>query len=94
MTRKAPGPMTNDKKRTVPAQRRYKVRAIGQPIPTTPTATAPVNLTPAGPTPTVATASTQTPIVKSAATSIPVTVHNLAKGKFDEVPYSTDRPQA
>ena len=46
MTRKAPGPKMNEKKRTqVPAKRRYKVRVIAQPIPTTPTATVPVNST-------------------------------------------------
>ena len=96
MTRKTPGPKMNEKMRRirVPAKRRYKVRVIAQPIPTIPTPTAPVNLTPAVPTPTVATTSTQMPMVKSAAVSIPVTVCNLAKGKFDGVPYPTERPQA
>ena len=51
--------------------------------------------TPTISTPTVATTSMQMlqmPIVKSAAMSIPVTVYNLAKGKFDRVPYQTERP--
>ena len=95
MTRKAQGPKMNGKKRRarVPAKRRYKVRVIAQPIPTTPIPTAPVNLTPTVPTPTVATTSTQTPVVKYAAASILVMVYNLAKGKFDGVPYPTGRPQ-
>ena len=92
MTRKAPGPKTSDKKRrTILAKRRYKVRVLDQPIPTTPTSTTPVNST--APTPTVATASTQTPVVKSAAASIPVMVYNMATGKFREVPYPAERPQ-
>ena len=33
-------------------------------------------------------------MVKSAAVSIPVMVYNLAKGKFDGVPYPTEKPQA
>ena len=91
MTRKAPGLKTNDKKkRTALAKRRYKVRVIVQLIPTTPTPTVPENITPTVPTPSLA---TQMPMVKSAAMSFPVTVYNLAKGKFDEVPYSTGRPQ-
>ena len=93
MTRKAPGPKMNEnKKRTrVPAKRRYKVRVIAQLIPPTPTPTVPENLTPTVPTPTVATTSTQMPMVNSTATSIPVMVYNLAKGKFDGVPYPTER---
>ena len=45
LIRKAPGPkMTEKKRRTrVPAKRRYKVRVIGQPLPTTPTTSVPVN---------------------------------------------------
>ena len=84
--------MADKKRRTrAPAKRRYKVRVIAQPLPTTPTLTAPVNPIP---TLTVATftASTQTPVTKSAATSIPVTVYNLAKGKFKGIPYPTGRP--
>ena len=77
----------------VPAKRRYKMRVIAQPIPTSPTPTVPVNLTPTVPTPTVATTSTQMPVVKSTAMSIPVTVYNQAKGKFDGVPYPSERPQ-
>ena len=96
ITRKTPGPKLNEKKRRTrkPAKRRYKVRVIAQPIPKTPVPTAPVNSTPIVPTPTVSTTSTQMPMVKSAATSIPVMVCNLAKGKFDGVPYPTERPQA
>ena len=87
--------MAEKKRKTiVPAKRRYKVRVIAQPIPTTPTPTAPVNLTPTVPMPTVATTSTQTPMVKLAATSIPLTVYNLAKRKFDRVPHPKERPQA
>ena len=86
MTRKAPGPKTNDKKRrTMLAKRRYKVKVIAQPIPTTPTPTAQVKST--APTP------TQTPMVKSTAMSILITVCNLTKGKFSEIPYPTERPQ-
>ena len=53
MVRKSPGPKTKvpDKRRnTMIAKRRYKVRALTQPTPSTPTSTAP--------TPTVATVST------------------------------------
>ena len=56
--------------------------------------TTPVNSTPTVHTPMVATTATQMPVVKSAATSISVTVYNLAKGKFDEVPYPSERLQA
>ena len=92
MTRKAPKLKMSDKRRrTVLTMRKYKVRVIAQPIPTTPTPTAPVYST--TPTPTVTTVSTQIPMVKSAAKSIPVTVYNLVKGKFSEIPYPTGRPQ-
>ena len=67
------------------------VRFIAQPIPSTPTPTAPVNST--APSPTVATVATQTPMVKSVAASILITVYNLAKVKFSEIPYPTGRPQ-
>ena len=95
MTRKSPGPKMNENKRRtrVPAKRRYKVRVIAQPIPTTPTPTAPVNSAPIVHPPTIATNSIQMPVVKSAATSIPVMVYNLTKGKFDGVPYPTEIPQ-
>ena len=87
--------MSEKKRRTrVPAKGRYKVKVIAQPIPTTPMPTTPVNLTPNVPTPTVASTSTQTPMVKSADASIPGMVYNLAKGKFDAVPYPAERPQA
>ena len=88
--------MSEQKKRRprVPAKRRYKARVIAQPIPTIPMTAAPVNLTPTVPTPTVATTSTQMPMTKSAAKSILVMVYNLAKGKFDGVPYASERPQA
>ena len=66
------------RRRTMVAKRRYKVRVLTQPTPTTPTSTAP--------TPTVATVSTQTPIVRSTAESVPVTVYKLATGQFAEVP--------
>ena len=72
-------------------KRKYKVRVIAQPIPTTPTPSTPVNWT--TDTSTVATVSTQMPMVKSAAMSIPVTVYNLAKGKFSEISYPIGRPQ-
>ena len=86
MTRKAPGPKTNDKRRrTMFAKRRYKVMVIAQPIRTTPTSTAPA--------PMVATVSIQIPATRSAAKSIPVTVYNLVKGKFSEVPFPTGRHQ-
>ena len=70
------------------------MRVIAQPIPTTSTPTAPVNLTPTVPIPTVATTTAQMSIVKSAATFIPVMVYNTANGKFEGVPYPTERPQA
>ena len=91
MTRKAPGSKTNDKKRTALTKRRYRGRVIAQPIPTTPTPTTPVNSTAL--TPTVVTSSTQIPKVMSTATSILITVYNLAKGKFSEIPCPTGRPQ-
>ena len=92
MTRKAPKPKSSDKRRrTVLTKRKYKVRVIAQPIPKTPTPTASVNST--APTPTVATASTQMLVTRSTAMSIPVTVYNLAKEKFSEIPYPTGRPQ-
>ena len=96
MTRKAPGPkMSEQKRRTIVlAKRRYKVKVIAQPIPTTPMPTTPVNSTPTVPIPTVATTFTQTPIIKSATTSIPATVYSLATRKFAEVPYPSERPQA
>ena len=96
ITRKAPGPKMNEKKRRtrVSAKRRFKVKVTAQPIPTTPMTTTPVNLTPIVSTPTVATTSTLTPMVKSATTSIPVTLYNLAKGRFDGVPFPTERSQA
>ena len=93
LSRKAPGPKMSEKKRTRVPTKRYK-RVIAQPIPTTPTPTAPANLIPTVPTPTVATTSTQMSMVKSAAMSILVTVYNLAKGKFDGVPCPTEGPQA
>ena len=67
------------------------MRILAQPIPTTPTLTAPVNST--APTPTVTAASTQMHMVKSAATSIPVMVYNLVTGKFSKVHHPTARPQ-
>ena len=86
MTRKAPGPKTNYKRKTTMlAKRRYKVRVITQPTPTTPTQTAP--------TPTVATTSTQMPVVRSTTTSILVMVYKLATGQFSEVSYPTGRLQ-
>ena len=86
--------MNENKRRTrVPAKRRCKVRMIAQPIPTTPTPTTTVNSTPTVPTPPVSTSSTNMPVEKSAAASIPVMVHNLAKEKFDEVPYPSEIPQ-
>ena len=59
LTRKTPGPKMADKKRRTRAtvKRRYKVRVIAQPIPSTPTLTTPVNSTPTAPTPTVGTTS-------------------------------------
>ena len=83
--------MNDKKRRTMLAKRRYKVKVVAQPIPTTPTPTAPVNST--APTTTVATASSQMPMVKFTAMFIPITVYNLVKGKFSEFPYPTGRPQ-
>ena len=85
--------MTERKQRTrVPAKRRYKVRVIAQPLPTTPTTSAPVNPIPI-PTAAMSNASTQIPIVKSAAMSITVTVYSLAQGKFKGIPSPAGRPQ-
>ena len=67
------------------SQKRYKVRVVTQPTPSTPTSTVP--------TPTVATASTQTPTARSTAESISMTVYKLATGQFAEVPHQTTRPQ-
>ena len=65
------------------AKRRYKVRVLIQPTPSTPTPTT------CGPM--VATVSTQTPIVRSTAESVPVMVSKLAMGQFAEVPHPTTR---
>ena len=82
--RKSPAPKVNDKRRkTMISKRRYKVKALTQPTPFTPTSTAP--------TPMIATISTQTPIVRSTAQSIPMTIHKLATGQFAEVPHPTTR---
>ena len=87
--------MADKKRRTrVPAKRRCNVKVIAQPIPNISIPTTPVNLTPTVPTPTVATTSPQMPVVKSAVVFIPVMVYNLAKGKFDRVPYPSERTQA
>ena len=89
MTREVPGcKMFEQKKRRtkVPTKRRYKVRVIAQPIPTTPMPTTPVNLTPTVLIPTVAIPQPKHP--GSTATSILVMVYNLAI-----VPYPTGRPQ-
>ena len=93
---KAPGPKTNHKKEKNQNshQKKVQVWVIAQHIPTTPSPTAPVKSIPIATTPTVATTSTQMPVVKSAATSILVAMYNLAKGKFNEVPYQTERPQS
>ena len=83
--RKSPGPKTNvaDKRRkTMIVKRRYKLRVLTQPTPSTPTSTAP---------PTVITVSTQIPMVRSIAESIPVTIHKLATGQFVKVPCPTTR---
>ena len=86
MVRKVPGPKaSNKKKRTMIAKRRYKLRVLTQPTPSTPTSTTPA--------PMVATTSTQMPVTRSTATSIPVTFYKLASGQFAEVPYPTTRPQ-
>ena len=90
MIRKAPGPKASDKrKKTVLTKRKYKVRVLAQPVPTTPTTL----VNPIAPAPTVATTSTQMPVTRSATTSIPVMVYKLAAGQFAEVPYLTTRPQ-
>ena len=65
------------------AKRRYKVRVLTQPTPSTPIATAP--------TPMVVTVSTQTPMVRSTVESILVTIHKLAMGQFSEVLHQTTR---
>ena len=87
--------MSEQKKRRtrVPTKRRYKVRVIAQPIPSSQMPTAPVNSSQTVPNSTIATTSTQMPMVKSTALSIPVTVYTLAAEKFAEVPYPTGRPQ-
>ena len=84
--------MNEKKRRTRVPAKRYKVRVIVQPSPTTPTTSAPVNptATPAAPT---SNASTLMSIVKLAATSIPVMVYNLAQGKFKGIPYPAERSQ-
>ena len=94
LTRKAPEPKMSEKKRRtrVPAKRRYKVRVIAQPLPTTPTTSVPMNPIPI-PTAAMSNASTQVPAVKPAAISIHVTVYNLAQGKFKGIPYPAGRPQ-
>ena len=97
LTRKTLVPKKAEKKRTAraPVKRRYKVRVIAQPLPSTPTSTSSMDpIPPAAHTPTVATSTvtTQMPMVKSVATSIPVTVYNLAQGKFEGIPYPTRRP--
>ena len=85
--------MSEKKRRArVPAKRRYKVRVIAQPLPTTPPKSVPVNPIPI-PTTAISNASNQMPVVKSAATSIPVTVYNLAQGKFKGIPYPAGRLQ-
>ena len=65
------------------AKRRYKVRVLTQPTPSTATSIAP--------TPMVASVSTQTTKVKSTADSILVTIHKLAMEQFAEVPHPTTR---
>ena len=67
------------------AKRRYKVRLLTHPPPSTPTSIAP--------TPMVATVSTQTLVARSIAESILVMVYKLATGEFAEVPCPTTRPQ-
>ena len=90
MIRKTPGPKASDKqKKTMLANRKYKVRVLAQPVPMTPTA--PVNST--VPAPTIATTSTPMPVTRSTATFIPVTVCKLVTEQFAEVPYPTHRPQ-
>ena len=85
--------MAEKKRRTrVSVKRRYKARVIAQPLPTTPTTSAPMNPI-STPRVAMSTASTQMPMVKSTATSILVTVNNLAQGKFKGIPYPTGRPQ-
>ena len=82
--RKSPAPKVNDKiRKTVLAKRRYKVRLLTQPMPSTPTSTAP--------TPMVVTVSTQTPMVRSTAQSIPVTINKLATGQFADILHPTTR---
>ena len=89
--RKSPAPEVNDKRRkTMIAKRRYKVRVLTQPTPSTPASTTPI--------PMLATVSTQTPMVRSTAESILVTIHKLAMGQFAEVPHPmirsiSDNPQ-
>ena len=67
------------------AKRRYKVRVLTQPTPSTPTSTTPA--------PTAATVSTQTPTVVSTTESIPVMVYKLATGQFAEVPCQQPDPK-
>ena len=93
---KTPTPKKTEKKRRAkaPVKRRFKVRVIGQPMPSNPTLL--MNpILPAEATPTVfsSTATTQMPVTKSVATFIPVSVYYLAQCKFKGIPYPTTRFQ-
>ena len=79
----------------IPAERRYKVRLIAQPVHTTLTsapdtkvtvASATLTLTVLTPVTATTTTSTQTmPMTQTITETIPITLHNLTKGKFDAV---------
>ena len=60
------------KKKDMIAKRRYTVRVLSQPAPSTPASTAPTHM--------VTAVSTQTPVVRSTAESILLTIHKLAMG--------------
>ena len=85
--------MADRKSRTkVPVKRRYKVRVMGQPLPTTPTTSVPVDMIP---TPMVARVYCIHPDVCSKISSQVHTSDGIqldTKGKFEGVPYPTGRP--
>ena len=97
MTRKAPGPkMSEQKKRRtrVPTKRRYKVRVIAQPIPTTPNANCSIEFNPNCTYP--HSSHHLHPNAHGKVHSCIHTSNGIQYGntKFAEVPYPSERPQA
>ena len=79
----------------VPARRKYNVRLIAQQVKaaststetlTVPIPTVAITAMPAAPTPTVATIATQTMPMISVMETIPITMHSIAKKKFETTP--------